>query len=114
MFAPTAVASVADMPLTVTRFVGLEVIEGPIAATGHRASVSVTRIETVINMTIKAPAAMEPRAGSNEQPPVEPIRSIVSIGRAVIRSIVIVSVGASRLYANADSYLGGCCGHRSD
>ena len=66
MFASAAMAGLADMPLSIACFVGLEMIERPIPVARHRASISVPRIEAIIDVTVEAPVAMEPRPCSNE------------------------------------------------
>ena len=49
--------------------------------------------------SVKARSAMEavePRSGANEDPANKPIRSVVAVGRARVRIIVVISVRANR------------------
>jgi hypothetical protein len=64
-----------------------------------------------IAMTIVAAAivrvaveAMEPRTGADEDSVHEVIRSPIAVGRASVRSIWIVAVGADRRSADSDTY----------
>jgi hypothetical protein len=69
-------------------------------------------------------AATEPGAGTDEDAAREPVRAVVSVGRAGVGRVVVVTVGAGRRaipvpvggYADADRDLcvGVCCGDKKD
>jgi hypothetical protein len=61
-------------------------------------------IEPVIHVAEKVFRAVKPRAGTNEDTARKPLRSVVAVGSAGIRSVVIVAVGACWFdsYADAD------------
>ena len=86
MFAGARMGSVAYVALRIMRLVCLEVVEGLCPARGQRSMVTVTRIIAVVDVAIKAVGAVEPGTGSDEHPAHKPIRPIVAVGRAVIRS----------------------------
>lgn len=52
-------------------------------------------IETAIYVTAKVTGAVKPRTGTNEDTARKPFRTVVAIGGAVVRSIVIVPIRAS-------------------
>jgi hypothetical protein len=106
MFIAAIVGSVAYVALVIMRLICLEVVEGLCPARGHRSMVAVARIKAIVDMAIKAVGAVEPGAGSDEHPARKPIRPIVTVGRAIIRSIVEVAVGAYRRHSNVDGNLG--------
>jgi len=85
-------ASVADVASPISRFVGLEVVEALRPALRHWSSVTVMRIKPVIDMSVEAVMAMEPRACSNKDPANKPIRPVVAVRSTVIGLIVEVSV----------------------
>jgi len=85
-------ASFAYVASPISRLVGLEVVEALRPALRQRSSVTVMRIEPVIDMSVKAVRAVKPRACSNKQPASKPIRPVVAVRSTVIWSIVEVSV----------------------
>jgi len=99
----------ADVAVAIARLIGVEVVELLIAAPGQWSVITVTRIEAVIDVAVETAVAMEPGTGSDEDAVIEPVRPIVAIGRAVIRSIVKVSVRAHWGYSDADAD-GDLCG----
>jgi len=106
MFIAAVVGSVAHVALRIMGLISLEVVELLCPARGHRSMVAVARIIAIVDVAIKAVGAVEPWAGSNEHPARKPIGPIVAVGRAVIRSIVEVAIGAAGFYSNADADLG--------
>ena len=93
---------------TVTHFVSAEVIERLVSTFGMRTGIAMVRIEAVINMAVKFAWTVEPWAGSDENAAVEPLRSVVSVWRAVVRCDVIVTVRARRLWSDIDGDLSAC------
>jgi hypothetical protein len=68
--------------------------------------VAVMRVKAVVDVAVEAVRAMEPGTGSKKHAADKPVRAIVAVGRAVIRSIVEVAIGAAGFYSNADTDLG--------
>jgi hypothetical protein len=118
---------VADVAVAVAGLIAVEVLEGLCATLRERAVVAVVRVEAVIYVTIKAVRTMEPGASSDKDAASEPVRTVITVGRAVVGSIVEVPVRAAGGWAeiHADGDLTGsggrrrtsdCCGgnHRKD
>jgi hypothetical protein len=108
VFAASFMVSSTDVALPVPRLVGVEVSESLFAALRHRPMVSVMRVEAVINVAVEPVGPMKPRSSSKEHATDEPIRSIVTIGSAVIRRIVEVAVRAHGRHSDTNGNLGGC------
>jgi hypothetical protein len=77
------------------------------------ALIAVLWIETVVYLAPELVIAMKPRSGANEYVPAKPFWTVVARRRTVIRSDVIVTVGAFRGYPDVDADLslrlgGGC------
>jgi hypothetical protein len=77
----------------------------PFAPLGQVPSVAVMNIEMIIYVAVEVMRAMEPRASANEDAAYKPLRSVVSIGSARIRRVVIVAVRAYRFGSNGDADL---------
>jgi hypothetical protein len=95
----------AGVAATITHLVAVEAFEiigwrviGPVRRIG--AMVAMMRVEMVVHMAIEVMAAVEPRAGADEDAAVEPLRAIVPVGCAVIGSVVIVAIGTGWLGSN--------------
>ena len=109
MFSATTVAWRCDcVAAAVTRFVRLEMIECLRTMSGQRASVSMMRIEAVINVAVEAGCAVEPWAGSDEDTAVEPLGAVVPVWSAVVRGVIEVAIRANRRCSDIDGDLGGC------
>jgi hypothetical protein len=67
-----------------------------IAMIWHRAAKSVMNIEVVVHVAAKVSRAVKPRAGANEDAARKPLRAVVAVGSAVVRSKVIVAIRACR------------------
>lgn len=85
-------AGVAYIAAPISRLVRLEVVEALGPALRHRSRVTVMRIKTVINMSVKAVRAMKPRTCSKKHPAHKPVGPIVAVRSTVIRGIVEVSI----------------------
>ena len=107
MFIASIMPRVADMALTVARFISLKVVKLLRTVRRQRAVVAVARIVAVVDVAIKTVRAMEPGAGSNEYATSKPVGAVVAVGRAVIRSIVKISVRANGCGSDVDGNLGG-------
>ena len=77
------------MAASITHFVSAEMIEGLIATLRMWTSVAVMWIEAVINVAAEVGVAVEPRAGSDEHAPVEPLGPVVPIWGAVVWGEVV-------------------------
>ncbi len=91
----------------IARFISLEVIEGAVAPLRHRPRITVVRIVTVVDVSVEAASAVKPRPRADEEAAVEPVRSVVAIGRAAIRSVIEIAIRAFGRDANSDGYLAG-------
>ena len=83
----------------------MEVVERLLTALGHRSGVTVMRVVAVIDVAIEAAMTVKPWAGSDEYPVTVPIRTIISINGTVIRSVVVIAIGTSRLNTDVDTDL---------
>ena len=68
----------------------------------HRPFVSVLYIEVIIDIAAESIVSVEPRTRSNKDAAGEPLRPIVSIGRAGVWSVVVVAVRTNRSQSNTD------------
>jgi hypothetical protein len=100
---------VPDVALPVTSFVCLEMVEGAISVSRKRASVTMTRVETIVDVAKEAMRPVEPGSCTEKDPADEPIRPIVAVGGTVIGGVIEVTVGARGGCSNADNNLGWCC-----
>jgi hypothetical protein len=107
MFATTVMAGIAHMAIPVPRFVGVEIVVRLLPACGIGSVVSVTGIVVVVDVAIKSVGTVKPGASPDEYSPHEPIRAIVAIGCAVIRSEIVIAVRTHRCHPDVDGYLGG-------
>jgi len=110
VFTGATMASVAGVPLPVSRLVRLKVIERPVSSRRCRAGVAVPRVVAVIDVAVEAVTAVKPWPSSDEQPATEPVWPIVAVGRAVVGGIVVVPVWAHGRNSYADTDLGRSCG----
>ncbi len=110
----TVMASLAYVASAISRLVCLEVVEALRPALRQWASVTVMRIKSVVDMSVKAVMAVKPGACSNKQAANKPIRPVVAIGSTVIWGIVEVAVrtdgSRSDVYVNANLSLRHGCG----
>jgi hypothetical protein len=103
VLATTVVAGVAYMPLAVTGFVGVEVVEARLSTAGKRAVVAIMRVKTVIDVAMEAVRTVEPGTGSDEHSADKPVGAIVAVWGAIIGRVVEVAVGALGRHANVDT-----------
>jgi hypothetical protein len=108
VFAPGVMIAFDDVAFSISRLVAVEVVVGVISARRHRSFVTMTRIKSVIDMAGEMRRAVEPGASSNKHTADKPIRPVVTVGRAVIRRVVEVTIGAHgrRTNSNVDGDLG--------
>ena len=106
MFRASVVAGRAYVASPIPCLVSLEVVERPRSTFRNRAVISVPRVKAVVNVAEKSVRAVEPGAGSKEYSANEPVRPIVAVRCAVVRSIVEIPIGANWLDSNTDGNLG--------
>jgi len=80
------------------------------ASRRHGALITVLRMEVVIYMAVKFSRAMKPWASSNKNAPIEPFRTVIAVGRTVIRGNVVITIWTLGGYSDVDADLGLCCG----
>jgi hypothetical protein len=80
----TATASVTaaamEASTTGAHVVTVEVVEGFITALWDRTAVAMAGVVTVVDVTAEACAAVIPAPGTDEDPTVEPLRTVVAVG----------------------------------
>jgi hypothetical protein len=94
VFSAAFMGSGAYVASPIPRLVGLEVVEALRSALRHRSSITVMRIEPVVDVAVKAVRTMKPRTSSKKHSTNKPIGPIVSVRSTVIRGVVEVSVRA--------------------
>jgi hypothetical protein len=62
-------------------------------------------MEAIVDMAPEVITTMKPRAGANKHTAREPLRTVVAVGGAAIRSNIIVPVGTFRSDPNVDADL---------
>jgi hypothetical protein len=101
-----AMAAADYVSSTVAHFVaaevGVTVVDGVFSAVRPCAVVAVVDVEAVIYIAVEVMRAVEPGAGSDEDAAVEPFRSVIAVGGAFVRRIVIVPVGTYRRGSDLD------------
>ena len=102
MFVGRFVAGIAYVALWVMGFVSLEVVEGLGTALRHWTCVSVSRIVTIVDVTIEAAVAVVPGTGTDEYSAGEPVGTVVTVRGAGVRGVVKVPVGAYGCRSDAD------------
>ena len=105
VFTAPFVGSRANMAVPIPRLIGLEVIEWMRPAIGQRSVISVARIKTVVNVSVKSVRPVEPGTCPDENSAYEPVGPIVTIWSTIIGSIVKVPVRAHRRDADVDGNL---------
>ena len=113
VFSASVVGGVAHVAAPIARFVGVEVVKARLSAARKRTVVSVTRVKSVVHVPVETSVAVKPRAGSNKQAADKPVGPILAIGRAIVRSVVEVAVGANGSHSNFYGNLGRAQGRRT-
>jgi hypothetical protein len=108
VFSGPVMAGVAYMALPVPRLVCVKVVKRLLPAMRHRSGIAVMRVVAVVYVTIKAVMTVKPWASADEYPVTVPIRPVISIDGTVIRSVVVIPVGTSRLNTDVDTELSLC------
>jgi hypothetical protein len=106
VFSPRFMAGVAYVASPIARLISLEVVETLRSALRQWPSVTVMRIEAVVDMAVEAVWAVKPGTSSKKHPAHKPIGPIVAVRSTVIWGIVEVSVWAhgshSDVYADGN------------
>ena len=106
MFAPSFVRSIAHVASPIARLIPMEVVEPLRPVIRQWSVVTVPRIKPVVHVSVEVPMAVKPWACSKKHAAHKPIGPIVAVRRAVVRSVVEVSVRTHRsrpdVYANRD------------
>ncbi len=106
VFVSAVVWGSAYVAMFVVCFVCLEMIELLRSAWGQRAMIPMTRIVAVVDMAVKAVGTVIPGPSPKKHSAREPVWPVVTVGRAVIGSVVKVTVGTDRRDTDADRHLG--------
>jgi hypothetical protein len=84
----------------IAHFVSFEFVRGSplrgwlLPSLWQGATISVLRIEPVVDLTLKVGRPMKPPAGANEDAAIEPFRTVVAVGSAIMRGVVVVTIRA--------------------
>jgi carbamoylphosphate synthase large subunit len=105
VFAAAFVLRLAHIAFAVAGFISLEMVEALRTASRKRAAVAVPGIVAVVDVAVKTAVTVEPGARAEEDAAHKPVGAVVAIGRAVIRSIVEISVRAHWCNADVDANL---------
>lgn len=105
-FPARVMAGRAFVTSTITRFIAMKVVEGLSSVFRNRPVVSMTRIESVVDMAEEPVRSVKPRACPNKNPAHKPIGPIVTVGGAVIGCVVEIPIGAHRCHSDTDCHLG--------
>jgi hypothetical protein len=81
------------------------VLSGMLVPRGERAVVSLAIVEVMVHVPVEVLRSMEPGSGTDEYATREPLRAIVTIGRAIIRRSLVISVRTNRRFSDADCNL---------
>ena len=91
---------------SIPRLVAMEVVERCLPATRQRSVITVMRVVAVINMSEEPTRTVEPGPSSQKDSADKPVRPVIAVRSAVVRSVVEVSVGAHGgcpyVYANGN------------
>jgi len=99
--------STRRLTASITLLVSAEMIEGLVSLLRKRTMVAMVWVEPIVNAAVKVTRAMKPRAGSDEQPAVEPIRAVRSIGCTVVRGDIVAAIWTNGRGSDVDGYLSG-------
>jgi hypothetical protein len=105
-FIASVVTAIACVASPIARLIAMEVVELLFVAPWHWSPVPMVRIVSVVDMAVELMGAVEPAASADEDSPIEPVRTVVTVGCAVIGSVVKIPIRARRLHSDADGDLG--------
>ena len=110
MFIRGAMAYLANVPSPVPSLIPLEVVERAVAIGRHWPTVSIARVVAVIHVPVESGTSVVPRSRPDKQSAGKPVRPVIPIRRATVRSIVEVSVRTRRRNADPHHNLRRSCG----
>jgi hypothetical protein len=108
--AMTAAMAVADLVSVEVLGRAVPSLSGPVAVMWVFAMVSVFGMVVVINIAVEVRGAVKPWSGTDKDAASKPLGAVVAVGSAVIRRDIVVTIGTSRGYADADADLRVCPG----
>lgn len=73
-----------------------------LAAARETSAIAVAGIEAVVDPAVEVTRAVEPGSGANEESVGEPRWAVIAVGRAVVRPVGEISIGAEGLRADVD------------
>jgi hypothetical protein len=83
-----------------------------ISATRERTAIAVAWIEAIIDIAVEASWTTEPRACSEENAIVKPLRAVIAIRSTVVGGVIKIAVGTDRRWTDIDAkiqrHLGFC------
>jgi len=104
------------MPASIPHFIALEMLRVNmlcrirlLTLRRHRPLVAVLWMEMIIHMTVETGLAMKPRTSANKDASAKPLRPIVAIRSAIVRSNVVITVRTIRRHTNLDAHLRSLC-----
>src|ERR1700722_5331663 len=114
-------------PACVSAAASIAVSATPVCVPPTTVAITIASTVSISNSAAIEPAT-EPGTGADEESAIKPFRAVVSVGRARIRSIVVVAIGTSRrsirnrwpisVTTHADAYrnlrVRICCGNKQD
>lgn len=93
-------AAVHNMPVSVSLFVAVKVLEMPcgtargrMLTTLREAAVVVMFVEAIVHITVEMPGTAKPWSCTNENSVIEPGRPVIPVRCAVVRCVVVIAVG---------------------
>ncbi len=86
MFTARIMVGSARVALPIPRFIAAEMVERLSPTRRHRPRVAVARIEAIVYVAVETVGPVKPGAGSEENSANEPVRPIVAVRSAVIRT----------------------------
>ena len=106
VLAAAFVGWISRMAMLIMRGICLEAVERLLPACWKRSVVAMARIVALVDVAIEPVRPVKPGAGADEYSARKPIRTIVAVGCAVVRSIGKVTIRAHRSHPDVDGYLG--------
>ena len=105
VLAATFVARIAYVPVTVSAFIAMKMIELLVTPTGQGSVVTVTRVIPVVDVAVESLVAVEPGTSPDKHSARKPIRPVIAIRGAVIRRIVKIPIRTWRRNTDVDRNL---------
>lgn len=68
------------------------------------AVIAVVGVKAVVHVAVEVLTPVMPGAGTDEDAAIKPLWAVVTIGRTVVGSVIVVTVGAARFRAEVNAY----------